>query len=182
MTKRIAVVRATGDRDEFVRSLADALSPDTNRLYVTDPDPRPATAVVVGPFDGDVLARYEVDERVLWDDGLEIPSYSMFAFFRPPSGLEGLAFVAEYRKHAEVARVQHPGIRRYGQDIVVAFEGEERWQCAGISELHFASRDEFRDRFWLDDASRDVIARDVLRFSDPPTAKQLVGAEIELGV
>ncbi len=179
MTKHIAVVRATGDRDEFIRSLVDSLSA-TNHLYVTDPDPRPATAVVFGPFDGAALARFEVYENRLWDD-LDEPSYSMFAFFRPAAGLEGSAFVDEYREHAAVARVQHPGIQRYSQDIVVAFEGEERWRCAGISELHFASRDEFRNRFWLNDASREVVARDVLRFSDPSTAKQLVGAEIRRG-
>jgi hypothetical protein len=177
MTKQIVVVRSTGDRDEFIRSLVDVLSA-ANHLYVTDPDPRPATAVVVGPFDGEAIARYAVYENRIWDDGLDGPSYSMFAFFRPAAGLEGSAFVDEYREHAAVARVQHPGIRRYSQDIVVTFDGEDRWKSAGISELHFASREEFRNGFWLNDASRDVVARDVLRFSDASTAKQLVGAEI----
>ena len=172
MTKLIAVARATGSREEFVASLAG------HTAFITDPDPRPATAVIFGPYDGDALARFEVDEHLLWDDGLDGPSYSMFAFFRASEGLYGDAFVAEYQAHADVARVQHPGIRRYCQDVVLAFEGEERWRCNGISELHFASRDEFRNRFWLNDASREVIARDVMRFSDPSTAKQLVGAEI----
>jgi hypothetical protein len=177
VTSPIAIARAGAgvDREAFIASLFGA-----ERFYVTDPDPRPATAVVFGPFDGPALARYEVDRHELWDDGLDGPSYSMFAFFRPPEGLEGGAFVSEYRAHAAVARVQHPGIRRYCQDIVVAFEGEERWRCSGISELHFASREEFRDRFWLNDASRDVIGQDVLRFSDPQAAKQLVGAEVVL--
>jgi hypothetical protein len=172
VTKQIAVARATGDRDEFIASLAGF------RVFVTDPDPRPATAVIFGAYSGQALARYEVEEHLIWDDGIDGPSYSMFAFFRPPAGLDGDAFVREYRLHADVARIQHPGIRRYSQDIVVAFEGEERWRCSAISELHFASRDEFHRRFWLNDASRDVIAKDVLRFSDPSTAKQLVGAEV----
>jgi len=175
MTKRLAIVRARGDRDDFIRSLGGV-----ERAFITDPDPRPATAVVFGPYEGNALARFEVEENLLWDDGLDGPSYSMFAFFRPPAGLFGESFVAAYRQHAAVARVQHPGIRRYCQDIVLSFEGEDRWKCTGISELHFASRDDFRDRFWLNDESRDVIAKDVLRFSDPTTAKQLVGAEIRL--
>jgi hypothetical protein len=171
----LAIARAAGDRGEFVRSLAG------RRAYVTDPDPRPATAVVVGSYDGDALATYEVEEHELWNDGLPGPSYAMFAFFRAPARLEGDAFVREYREHAAVARAQHPGIRVYRQNIVLAFEGEERWRCDGISELHFASRDEFRERFWLNDASRDVIAADVLRFSDASTAKQLVGSELFAG-
>ena len=175
MTEHIAVARAIGDREEFMRSLSGL------RAWVTDPDPRPATAVIFGAYEGDALARYEVESRELWDDGLDGPSYAMFAFFRAPDRLRGDAFVSEYREHAAVARVQHPGIRVYRQDIVVAFEGKERWRCDGISELYFASRDEFRERFWLDDASRDVIAKDVLRFSDPTTAKQLVGAELLVG-
>ncbi len=170
MAKQLAVVRATGDRDEFIASLSGF------RVFVTDPDPRPATAVVFGRYDGPALARYEVEEHELWDEGLDGPSYSMFAFFRPPSGKDD--WLDCYRAHADVARIHHPGIKRYVQDVVISQSGEERWRMSAISELHFAGRDEYHKRFWLSDESRDIVQRDFERFSDPSTAKMIVANRV----
>jgi EthD domain-containing protein len=186
MTKRIAILRAPDgvDRDRFTRDLVAAIgSAPGIELYVTEPDPRPATAVVCGPFDhgeGQSLAIYEVDGKVMWDDPIAGPVHTMFAFFRAPEGLEHGEFVRRYREHAELARVHHPGIRRYVQDLVVSQQGEDRWLFSAISELHFAGPDEYRTRFYHDDSSRDVIAADVRRFSDGPSAKMIVAPRIPL--
>jgi hypothetical protein len=186
--KRLSVLRAAEGvgRDEFVKDLARNLEPRAE-LYVTDPDPRPATAVVCSPtpvrIAGElaiVLVTYDVEENVLWDEPIDGPVYSMFAFFQPPAGLEHEYFVRHYREHAAVARVHHPGIRRYVQDIVSSQEGLERWTFSAISELHFAGPDEYRDRFWRDESSRDVVARDIERFSEPTTAKTVVAPRIGL--
>lgn len=174
MAKRITVVRDTdGDRDAFVRALADR-----GEVYVTERDPRPATAVVIGSWDvaGAVLASYEVDDLVVWDEPIEGEVHSMFAFFRPPADVDD--WVDRYREHADVARVHHPGIRRYVQNVVTAQSGEDRWTMSGISELHFAGRTEYRDRFWLSDESREIVQRDFERFSDPSTAKTIVAPRV----
>ena len=87
-------------------------------------------------------------------------------------------FVQGYREHADVARVQHPGIRRYVQDIVTTHSGEPRWACSAISELHFAGEDDYREHFWRDESSRDIVAKDVERFSDPGSAKMVLAREV----
>lgn len=187
MSKRITVLRApqVADRDAFVKALASDVSlVDGAELYVTEPG-RPATAVVCAPepiagASGTVLATYDVDDYVMWDEPIADPVHSMFAFFRPASGLDGEAFIERYREHAAIARVHHPGIRRYVQDLVTEQNGEERWMFAAISELHFAGPDEYRERFWLDDASREIVAADVERFSDGATAKAVVAPRIPL--
>lgn len=168
-----------------MHELCDALTPPAE-LYVTEPGPRPATAVVcIAPelSAGDrfsVLAIYDVDENVRWDEPIEGAVHSMFAFFHAAPGLDRDDFARRYREHADVARVHHPGIRRYVQDIVTAQEAEERWRCDAISELHFAGPEEYRDRFWLGDESREIVARDVERFSDASSAKAVVAARLRL--
>ena len=174
MGKRITVVRdVDGDRDAFVRALADG-----GEVYVTEPDPRPATAVVIGASDvsGAVLASYEVEDLVVWDEPIDGEVYSMFAFFRLPDGKDD--WLDCYRQHADVARVHHPGIRRYVQNVVTAQSGEDHWTMSGISELHFAGKDSYRERFWLSDESRAIVQSDFERFSDPSTAKTIVGPRL----
>jgi hypothetical protein len=180
--KQIAILRAPDgmEREEFVEALGPSV-PEAE-LYVTDAGPRAATAIVCGPrIDGGVgslLASYDVDDHVLWDEPIEGPVHSMFAFFRSPAGLAHDEFVKRYREHAEVARVHHPGIRRYVQDIVTSQTAEDRWMFDAISELHFAGVSEFEGRFWLTDQSRDVVARDVERFSEASTSKMVVAPRI----
>ena len=182
MRKRIAVVRAPEDVDR-VSFVADLLASSRDAdVFVTEPDPRRATAIVCGGAAqpaGIVLATYSVEEHVMWDEPIDGPVHSMFAFFRPPDGLAHDAFVERYRAHADLARVHHPGIRRYVQDLVVEQSGEERWTFAAISELHFAGPDSYSADFYRDDESRDVIARDVVRFSDGPSAKMIVAVRVE---
>jgi hypothetical protein len=176
--KRITVIRAAEgvDRDEFVRRLEAS----TAEAYVTDPDPRPATAVICGAVDvdADVLASYDVDEHVMWDEPIEGPDKAMFAFLRARPDLEQDDFVKRYREHADVARVEHPGIRRYMQNIVVDQSGQERWLASAISEIHFAGPAEYRDRFWKDEDSPAVIERDIGRFVERDAGRSLVVTKI----
>lgn len=178
MAKRISVVRASDglERESFIEGLLNAPS----EVYVTESDGRPPTAILVGGavVEHGVLAIYEVDDNVIWDEPIEGEDYSMFAFFRPKDGLEHDDFVKRYRQHADIARVHHPGIRRYVQDIITSQTGEERWMFAAISELHFAGPNEYRERFWLGEESRDVVARDVARFSDASSAKMVVAPRV----
>jgi hypothetical protein len=184
VTKRIAVVRAPDDldRDAFVEALAASLG--EAKLYVTEAGPRPATGILCGksvdPGVGSVLAVYDVEDHVLWDEPIDRGVHSMFAFFRAPSDLAHDEFVTRYREHADVARVHHPGIRRYVQDIVTSQTGEDRWMFDAISELHFAGPEQYENNFWLSDDSRDVVARDVERFSEASTSKMVVAPEIRI--
>ena len=63
--------------------------------------------------------------------------------------------------HAPRAR-QHHGMCRYVQHVVVE---PEEGGVEAIAELHFASPDDYRDRFYLHDDSRQVIADDVATFA-----------------
>ena len=63
--------------------------------------------------------------------------------------------------HAPLARAHH-GMCRYVQHVVVDPEPDG---VEAIAELHFASPDDYRDRFYLHDDSRQVIADDVATFA-----------------
>lgn len=129
---------------------------------------------------------YRVDEVLHWDDAPAAggapedgftPGVVILYFVRRREDLDQAEFVSRYRDgHAPLARVHHPGIRRYVQNFVVeSQEGAPGWNA--ISELHFASEADFRDRFYRDAGSPAIIAADVARFTDPKTGFALVTRE-----
>lgn len=63
--------------------------------------------------------------------------------------------------HAPLAR-RHHGMSRYVQHVVT---DPEDGRVEAIAELHFASQDDYDERFYLHDDSRQVIADDVATFA-----------------
>jgi uncharacterized protein (TIGR02118 family) len=125
---------------------------------------------------------YRVEEVLHWDDAPPgaasaadlAAGIAVLYFVRRREDLSQAEFVARYRDgHAPLARVHHPGIRRYVQNFVLEAEpGAPAWNA--VSELHFASESDFRERFYRDPGSPAIVARDVLRFTDPKTGFALV--------
>jgi hypothetical protein len=69
------------------------------------------------------------------------------SFLHPPDGLTHVEFRTRYRAHVGEARRHMPGLWKYVQDVVEPLPDDHR-QLHGISELWFASEDDFRDRYW----------------------------------
>jgi hypothetical protein len=124
---------------------------------------------------GDLLARAQgwlVDEVVHWDAlpasvwSEPTPGVKMIAFVRRLPGLPSEEFEDRYRRHAEIARVHHPGIARYVQSFVRGSVTDGAPPLDAVAELSFASREDFAERFYRDESSREVVAEDVEGFLD----------------
>lgn len=122
--------------------------------------------------DADVDA-YVVDEHVRidyvrdWPDGTESPGVRRISFVRAAPGL-GRAEMARHwgEVHWPLARVHHPALWRYVQNVVVAPLTPGAPDVDGIAELHFRTVEDLRDRFYDSEAGQAVVARDVQSFLD----------------
>ena len=106
------------------------------------------------------LRSFEVTSTVQLDgpDGALV----MWVLFAVRRSLGRDAGLAHWRDvHAPLARKHHVGMCRYVQHVVV--DGTDPTVDA-IAELHFASPEDLRDRFYDSDAGRAAIAADVAVF------------------
>jgi len=137
------------------------------------------------PADLEGQHAYQVEQLLHWDDprpaagaeGGPVSDVVVFYFVRRRPDLSAGEFARRYREgHAPLARVHHPGIRRYVQNFVVGSSaGAPEWDA--IAQLHFASEQELRERFYRDAGSRAVIADDVAGFVDMTRGLVLVTRE-----
>jgi hypothetical protein len=79
--------------------------------------------------------------------------------------------------HFPLARVHHPAIWHYVQNVVVRALTPAAPEVDGIAELHFRTAKDLRDRFYDSEEGRRTIAADVRRFLDPSLGWRLVGEE-----
>jgi uncharacterized protein (TIGR02118 family) len=108
---------------------------------------------------------YRVDERVQWDR--EPATVTRISFVRRAPGLTRAEMARHWTEvHAPLARVHHPGISRYVQNVVVEPLTPSAPEVDGIAELGFASLDDFRHRMYDSPEGQQVIATDVRRFLD----------------
>lgn len=186
--KRLLVVRCPGGvtREQFGARLRDAVRrADLRDAVIEVADPRQPTAVadaivrwspgapndlrtVAAEFGGiaERVGGYAVEELVQWEDAPGAAAgYTMIAFSCRRPGLTREEFVQRYRAHAAVARVHHPGVRRYVQSFVTAAVPGSR-ACEAIAWLHFADAAAFSSRLYLDEESRRIVAEDVAGFLD----------------
>ena len=113
------------------------------RRWITaeDPDARPAAIVSFWVDDVEALPdldgcwAYEVVEHRRWD--LVEPPLSRWVFVARNPALDGDGFQARYAAHAELARVHHPSIARYTQDVVQRALTDGAPWFDGVSELGF---------------------------------------------
>jgi uncharacterized protein (TIGR02118 family) len=104
-----------------------------------------------------------------WADGNEAPGVKLVSFMRRAEGLNHEQFVRHWtEQHTPLALAHHPGLWNYTQNIVRRAYTPGGRDIDGIAELHFASRDDFENRFFDTDEGRQVIIDDVARFMSRP--------------
>jgi uncharacterized protein (TIGR02118 family) len=104
-----------------------------------------------------------------WPDGAEAPGVKLVSFMRRADGLNHEQFVRHWTEnHTPLALEHHPGLWNYTQNIVRRAYTPGGRDIDGIAELHFATRDDFENRFFDSDDGRQVIMDDVARFMRRP--------------
>jgi uncharacterized protein (TIGR02118 family) len=124
-------------------------------------------------FPNSPIDAYVVDERVQidyardWPDGHASPGVKRVSFVRRAPGITRAAMATHWSEvHLPLARVHHPALWRYVQNVVVDTVTPRAPDCDGIAELHFHSVHDLRERFYDSDAGRAVIGEDVTSFLD----------------
>jgi uncharacterized protein (TIGR02118 family) len=104
-----------------------------------------------------------------WPDGTEAPGVKLVSFMRRAEGLNHEQFVRHWtEQHTPLALEHHVGLWNYFQHVVRRAYTPGGRDIDGIAELHFATRDDFDNRFFDSDEGRQVIMDDVARFMGRP--------------
>ena len=104
-----------------------------------------------------------------WADGTEAPGVKLVSFMRRAAGMNHEQFVRHWsEQHTPLALAHHPGLWNYTQNVVRRAYTPGGRDIDGIAELHFATRDDFENRFFDSDEGRQVIMDDVARFMGRP--------------
>lgn len=114
---------------------------------------------------------YRMSERPVFDElpprdarGWR-PGVKQISFLRRPPGLSREEFRALYAHHTEKLRDDQPGIAKYVQNVVEeASPGAP--ELDGVSELWFASLQDFRERYWSGPGVAAREAEETGRFLD----------------
>jgi hypothetical protein len=119
-----------------------------------------------------------LDEFEAWDrtgpgrPGAGAVKLVSFTVRRP--GLEPSQFARHYREHVDVARVHHPGVCRYVQNLVTGASGDGADGVEAVSELWFAGEGDFRGRFYADDGSPAAVRADNEEYIDFSRTRSLL--------
>lgn len=116
-------------------------------------------------------AGYRMSERVVFDElpprdsaGCR-PGVKQLSFLRRPEGVSREAFRELYAAHTEKLRADQPGIAKYVQNVVEAASPAAR-ELDGVSELWFASLEDFRERYWSGPGVAERESKETGRFLD----------------
>lgn len=134
-------------------------------------------------FGADVTA-YAVDERVRidydrdWPDGTPSPGPRRLSFVLRAAGISRDDMARHWGDvHLPLARVHHPAIWRYVQNVVVERLTPDTPDVDGIAELHFHTVDDLRNRFYDSDEGQRIIGEDVARFLDRSKGWRMLAEE-----
>jgi hypothetical protein len=114
---------------------------------------------------------YRMSERLVFDElpprdaeGWR-PGVKQLSFLRRPEDVSREAFRDLYHHHTEKLRDDQPGIAKYVQNVVEeVLPGSP--DLDGVSELWFASLDDFRDRYWSGPGVAERESKETGRFLD----------------
>ena len=137
--------------------------------------------------DGVPMTAYLVDERVQWDYerdwpvGEPSPGVKQLSFVRRLPPLTREEFAAHWNDvHAPLARIHHPGIWRYVQNVVVEPLTPDAPELDGVAELHFRTYDDLVHRMYDSDEGKALIRADVRNFLDVPAGWRMLATELIL--
>lgn len=89
----------------------------------------------------------------------------MIALLQRPEGQDRDEFRRLWvEEHMRLVREHHPGLVKYVANVVEETLSPGALPVDGISELHFASEESFRDDFYASEESPAIIAADTRRF------------------
>jgi uncharacterized protein (TIGR02118 family) len=149
-------------------------SPAPGRWYVPDPAATtgrdgPVAAIAIMPSaeaPAEAVDAYLVDERQQWDwstgDEREVTQLS---FVRRVDELDRAAFARHWTDvHAPLARVHHPAVVRYTQNVVLEALTPGAPDVDGIAELTFPSLDDCHHNRYDSPEGQRVVQADVASF------------------
>jgi hypothetical protein len=146
-----------------------------------DPDARPVAIVsfwvedpTTVPAFPDAWA-YEVVEHKRWD--LVEPPLSRWVFVVRNPTLDADGFAERYAAHAELARVHHPSIGRYTQDVVQRVLTDGAPWFDGVSHLGFWDREAMVERHYDSPEGKELMQADIRGFLDPHGSVAVLGLE-----
>jgi uncharacterized protein (TIGR02118 family) len=147
-------------------------------------DHPPSLDEIAPAFPGARLDVYAVDERVRieyerdWADGVAAPGVERISFVRALPGLTRAEMAAHWGDvHWPIARVHHPALWRYVQNVVLEVLTPESPDVDGIAQLTFRTVTDLRDRFYDSDAGKQVVADDVAKFLDRGAGWRILARE-----
>lgn len=170
------------------RVAVDVVDPEQRlvRLLRGTQPPVPRADVICWTVDRravDPAPGYVVEQRLCWDDGLDrshagpTPGVKQLSFVRRPAGLAPDDFATRYRAHADVARQHHAGVARYVQSTVLRCDSSSLPPLDAVSELWFATEDDYVQRYYATPASQAEVRADTERFVDFTTTWSVVAVE-----
>ncbi len=118
-----------------------------------------------GEYGYRVSARQVFDELPPRDADGRRPGVKQISFLRRPPGVSRDEFLTLYHHHTTKLRDDQPGIASYVQNVV-----EERSPGSpdldGVSEIWFASLEDFRERYWSGPGVAERESQETGRFLD----------------
>ncbi len=145
-----------------------------------DVDALAAVTTCIGPS----VTAYLVEERVQWDllpaqrSHGATPGVKRLSFVRRVPSLSRSQFASHWIDvHAPLARVHHPAICRYVQNVVMDALTPDAPEVDGIAELHFRTYDDLLNRMYDSDDGRARVQADVRSFIDVPAGWRMLGTE-----
>jgi uncharacterized protein (TIGR02118 family) len=123
---------------------------------------------------------YLVEERRQWND-FTPPVIARVSFVHRKPELTRAEFADHWSNvHTGLARVHHPGVCRYIQNVVIEPLTSGAPDIDGIAELSFRSETDRQERMYDSPEGKQIIGTDVRRFIDIPRGWRILGREIRL--
>jgi hypothetical protein len=179
-------VDALGDRLPALRRCVTNLAeePDVGLAPTHKPTDPPAAAVLAlwlqgSDLDADALAGllpwsavvYPVGEQRPWSyhrdwpTGARSPGVKRLSFVRRRPELSMGEFATHWREvHAPLARLHHPALWSYNQNVVDGEPTSGAPLLSGVAELHFRSADDYRHQRYDSELGEETLRRDIEQF------------------
>jgi hypothetical protein len=122
----------------------------------------------------DVKAVLHLEESLGWDGPLGPDAVKMVSFVVRLPSIDRAKFEQDYSEHVAVARVHHPGVGRYVQNLVTEGTGEGAAGVEAISELWYPSAEDFLTRFYANEESPAVVKADNEEYIDFARTRSLI--------
>jgi hypothetical protein len=103
------------------------------------------------------------DYQRSWPVGSATPGLKQLSFIHKGRGVSDEDFQRRYRAHVPEARRHMPGLWKYVQNLMDPLPSD-RAEPYGVSELWFASVDDFRERYWASPESQPEEHAEVSQF------------------